>query len=134
MCKQRVNDNRKCRRIAGDFDCHGDAAVQCGVHHPMKHILGFTRSGCRHRASACIALLRRPPWLMILGRKHKTHAACRFDEQSRGSVLCLLNASFKKRFHNATTRFFTLNDHGICWGNTEQILARLWRPVASRVA
>jgi hypothetical protein len=31
---------------------------------------------------------------------------CLFDELSRGSVLCLLNASFEKRFHNATTRFF----------------------------
>ena len=35
------------------------------------------------------------------------YAACCFDELSRGSVSCLLNASFEKRFHNATTRFFT---------------------------
>ena len=35
------------------------------------------------------------------------YAARRFDELSRGSVSCLLNASFKKRFHNATIRFFT---------------------------
>ena len=33
------------------------------------------------------------------------YAACRFNDLSRGSVLCLLNASFKKQFHNATTRF-----------------------------
>ena len=31
------------------------------------------------------------------------YTACRFDELSRGSVSCLLNASFKKRFHNTTT-------------------------------
>jgi hypothetical protein len=35
------------------------------------------------------------------------YAACCFDELSRGSVLCLLNASFEKRFYNATTRVFT---------------------------
>jgi len=43
---------QKCRRIAGDFDCHADgdfdchadAAVQCEAHRPMEHIPGFTRS------------------------------------------------------------------------------------------
>ena len=35
------------------------------------------------------------------------YAACRFDELSRGSALCLLNASFEKRFHNTTTLLFT---------------------------
>ena len=35
------------------------------------------------------------------------YAARRFDKLCRGSVSCLLNASFEKRFHNATTRFFT---------------------------
>ena len=35
------------------------------------------------------------------------YAACRFDELSRGSVSCHLNASFEKQFHNITTRFFT---------------------------
>jgi hypothetical protein len=30
------------------------------------------------------------------------YAACCFDDLSRGFVLCVLNASFKKRFHNAT--------------------------------
>ena len=33
------------------------------------------------------------------------YTACRFDELSRGSVLCLLNASFEKLFHNATPRY-----------------------------
>jgi len=46
------------------------------------------------------------------------YAACCFDELSRGSVSCLLNASFKKRFHNATTRLFTpkIDDHGASAG------------------
>ena len=26
------------------FDCHADAAIQCGVHHPMEHIQGFIQS------------------------------------------------------------------------------------------
>ncbi len=44
MCKQIIGDNKNCRWIAGNFDHHADAAVQCGVHLPMKHIQGFTRS------------------------------------------------------------------------------------------
>ncbi len=35
------------------------------------------------------------------------YSARHFDELSRGSVSCLLNASFEKQFHNATTQFFT---------------------------
>jgi hypothetical protein len=64
------------------------------------------------------------------------YAACRFDELSRGSVSCLLNASFGKRFHNATTRFFRpkIDDHGIHQSNIGQILAQWWCPVASKVA
>jgi hypothetical protein len=63
------------------------------------------------------------------------YAACCFDELRRGSILCLLNASFEKPFHNATTRFFTpkIDDHGVRWGDTGQILARSQRSVASRV-
>jgi hypothetical protein len=66
----------------------------------------------------------------------RTQATGRFDELSRGSVSCLLNASFKKRFHNATTLFFTpkIDDHGVHRGDTGQILARWRRPVASWVA
>jgi hypothetical protein len=40
--QQQINDNEKCRQIARDFDCHGNAAVLRGVHHPMEHIQGFT--------------------------------------------------------------------------------------------
>ncbi len=56
------------------------------------------------------------------------YAACRFDELSRGSVSCLLNASLEIAFYTK------IGDHGIRWGDTGRILA-LWRPpVASRVA
>ena len=42
--RQRINNNEKCRQIAGNFNCHGDAAVRCGEHRPMEHTQGFTRS------------------------------------------------------------------------------------------
>jgi hypothetical protein len=29
-------------------------------------------TGCRHQASACAVLSRRPPWLTNLNKKHKT--------------------------------------------------------------
>ena len=40
----RIDDDKKCRESAGDFNHHADAAVRCGAHRPMEHILGFTRS------------------------------------------------------------------------------------------
>ncbi len=44
MCKQIIGDDKKCRQMAGNFNHHVDAVVQCGVHRPMEHIQGFTRS------------------------------------------------------------------------------------------
>jgi hypothetical protein len=41
---QRIDGNKTCRRINGNFDCHGDAAVRREAHRPMEHIQGFTRS------------------------------------------------------------------------------------------
>jgi hypothetical protein len=38
------------------FCCHGDAAVQRGVHRPMEHIQGFTRS---HWMPPSVECLRR---------------------------------------------------------------------------
>ena len=71
--QQRIGDNKKCRRFAGDFDCHADVAVQCEAHRPMKHIqASLEATGRRHRASACVVLPRRPPWLTILNKTLKT--------------------------------------------------------------
>jgi hypothetical protein len=42
--QQGIDSNKKCRRIPGNFDGHGNAAVRCKVHRPMEHIQGFTRS------------------------------------------------------------------------------------------
>ena len=30
-----IDSNKKCRQIDGNFDGHGDAVVQRGVHRPM---------------------------------------------------------------------------------------------------
>ncbi len=42
--RQRIDGNKKFRRISGNFDCHGDAAVQRGAHRPIEHVQGFTWS------------------------------------------------------------------------------------------
>ncbi len=62
--QQRIGDNKKCRQIAGDFDCHADAAVRCGEHRPMEHIPGFNRSHympqlgeCLHRIAVAAAMV-----------------------------------------------------------------------------
>jgi hypothetical protein len=44
MGDNKIDNSQKCREIAGNFDHHGDAVVQSGVHCPMEHIKGFTRS------------------------------------------------------------------------------------------
>jgi hypothetical protein len=58
---------------AGDFDCHADATVRCGVHRLMEHIPGFTRSHwmppsgeCSHRIAVAAAMVD------TFGQKHKT--------------------------------------------------------------
>jgi hypothetical protein len=47
-----------------------------------------------------------------------------------------LNASFEKRFQqrNKSIFYVKIEDHGVRWGDTGQILARLRRSVVSRVA
>jgi hypothetical protein len=41
--RERIDDNEKCRRIAGNFNCHANVVVQHGAHPPMEHIQGFTQ-------------------------------------------------------------------------------------------
>jgi hypothetical protein len=59
-----IDDDKKCREKAGDFDHHTDAAVQCGAHRPVEHIPGFTRSHwmpplgkCLHRIAPAAAMV-----------------------------------------------------------------------------
>ena len=64
------------------------------------------------------------------------YAAHCFDELSKGSVLCLLNASFKtavSQCHNLTF-WAEIDDHGVRRSDTGQILAQWRHMVASRVA
>ena len=58
--QQQIDNNNKCRRIAGDFDCHVDAAVRHGAHLLMEHIHAYAVSP------------RRTPWLTNLLKQHKT--------------------------------------------------------------
>ena len=52
--QQRISNNKKCRRIAGDFDCHADAAVRRGAHRQIEHIQGFTRSHWMPASGECL--------------------------------------------------------------------------------
>ena len=52
--QQQISDNKKCRQIAGDFDCHVDAAVRLGAHRLIEHAQGFTRSHCMPPSGKCL--------------------------------------------------------------------------------
>jgi hypothetical protein len=38
MGNNKINNAKRCRNIAGNFDHHGDALVQSRAHCPVKHI------------------------------------------------------------------------------------------------
>jgi len=52
--QQRNRRDKKCRRIAGDFDGHGNAAVRREAHRPMEDIQGFTRSHWMPPSGECL--------------------------------------------------------------------------------
>ena len=52
--QQQISDNKKCRQITGNFDCHMDAAVQRGAHHPIEHVQGFTQSHWMAPSGKCL--------------------------------------------------------------------------------
>ena len=52
--RQRIDSNKKCRQIDGDFDGHGDAAVRRGTHRPIEHIQGFIRSHWMPPSGECL--------------------------------------------------------------------------------
>ncbi len=75
----------------------------------------------------------------IFGLNHGVrpfYAACCFDELSRGSVSCLLNASFKTAVSQCLNSIFwaKIDDHDVRRGDTGQILTQWRRLMASRVA
>ena len=44
----------KIKQIAGNFDWHGDAAVQRGAQRPIEHVQGFTRSHWMPQSGKCL--------------------------------------------------------------------------------
>jgi len=52
--QQQIGDNKKCRQIAGDFDCHTDAAVRRRAHRLIQHVQGFTRSHWMPSSGECL--------------------------------------------------------------------------------
>jgi hypothetical protein len=50
----RIDNEKKCGETAGDFDHQVDAAAQCGVHCPIEHIPGFTRSHWMPPSGKCL--------------------------------------------------------------------------------
>ena len=54
-CGQQQNRrDKKCRQINDDFGGHGDAAVRCGMQHPMEHIQSFIRSHWMPLSGKCL--------------------------------------------------------------------------------
>ena len=52
--QKRFGNNKICRLIAGNFDCHADAAVRRGAHRPIEHIQGFARSHLMPPSDECL--------------------------------------------------------------------------------
>jgi hypothetical protein len=44
VANNEIDDGKKYKSNAGNFDGHADTVVQCGVHRPMEHIRGFMQS------------------------------------------------------------------------------------------
>jgi hypothetical protein len=62
--RKRIDGNKTCRQIDGNFYCHGDAAVQRGAHRLIEHVQGFTRSQwmppsveCSHHIAPAAAMV-----------------------------------------------------------------------------
>jgi hypothetical protein len=73
VANNQINDNKKCRQIAGNFDGHTDVVVQWGLHHPIAHIQGFTQSHWMLISSKCPHCIAPVAAKVInFGCKHKT--------------------------------------------------------------
>jgi hypothetical protein len=79
VANNEINDNKKQRQIAGNFNGHADVAVQCVVHRPIAHIQGFTRSHWMLLlGGACAVLPQWPPRSSILDANTKTQTKHNF--------------------------------------------------------
>jgi hypothetical protein len=67
-----INNSKKCRKITGNFDHHGDAAVCFGAHCPMEHNKGFTKNHWMLPLGKCLCRIA-PVAAMVgnFGGKHK---------------------------------------------------------------
>jgi hypothetical protein len=73
MGDNKINNARRCRKIAGNFNHHGDALVKSGEHCIMKHIKGFTRSQWMPPSGKClrrIALAATMVAILVENTKH----------------------------------------------------------------
>jgi hypothetical protein len=71
--RQQNRQCKKCRKIAGNFDRHGDVLVQSGAHCLMNHIKGFTRSYWMPPSGQCLCCIALGAAMVeIFGGKHKT--------------------------------------------------------------
>ncbi len=53
----KIDDAKTYTYFAGNFDCHGDVTVQCGVHHPIEHIPRFTSSHWMLPVGKCLGCI-----------------------------------------------------------------------------
>jgi hypothetical protein len=69
-----IDDDEKCRQIAGNFHCLGNAAVRRYDHQLMEHIEGYTESHWMPQSGECLRCIiaQRPPWSSKLVEKTKT--------------------------------------------------------------
>ncbi len=72
VANNEIDDHKKCRQIAGNFDGHADVAVQCVVHPPMAQIQGFTWSHWMPLSGECLRCITPAAAKVInLSYKHK---------------------------------------------------------------
>jgi len=67
--QQQIVNNEKCRQIAGNSDCYGNAVVQHRAHRPVEHIQDFTWSHwmpplfkCLRRIAPAAAMVNKFEW------------------------------------------------------------------------
>ena len=51
--QKQISNNKKSIRIAGNFDCHADAAVRRRAHYPIENVQGITQSHCIPPSGEC---------------------------------------------------------------------------------
>jgi len=91
--RQRIDGNKKCRQIYGNFDCHDNAALRRGAHRPIEHVQSFTRSHwmppsvkCSHRIAPAAAMVNE--FVETTQNTNKTQLLASNYGTFRGLVVC----------------------------------------------